>query len=47
MKRLLRSKIMSRGGSVLGATVLTGKPHSAKMALDGVTLEQLRLKHGQ
>ncbi|ABL66588.1 phosphoribosyltransferase [Chlorobium phaeobacteroides] len=43
----LRSHIMSRGGSVLGATVLTGKPYSAKMALDGVTLEQLRLKHGQ
>ncbi|MGB7511930.1 MAG: hypothetical protein WBP54_11680 [Pelodictyon phaeoclathratiforme] len=47
MKCLLRSKIMSRGGSVLGATVLTGKTHSAKKALDGVTLEKLRLKHGQ
>jgi len=43
----LRSHIISRGGKVLGATVLTGKPHSAKMALDIVTLEQLRLKHGQ
>ena len=28
----LRSHIMSRGGGVLGATVLTGKPHSAKVS---------------
>ncbi len=43
----LRSHIMSKGGNVLGAIVLTGKPHSAKIALDGVTLQELRLKHGQ
>ena len=30
-----------------GATVLTGKPHSAKIALDVATYNQLRLKHGQ
>ncbi len=34
------------GGTVLGATVLTGKPHSANIALTASTLEQLRQKHG-
>ncbi|MEI6640247.1 MAG: phosphoribosyltransferase [Chlorobium sp.] len=43
----LRSHIMSKGGNVLGAIVLTGKPHSAIIALDGVTLQELRVKHGQ
>jgi adenine/guanine phosphoribosyltransferase-like PRPP-binding protein len=43
----LRSHIMSKGGNVLGAIVLTGKPHSTKIALDGVTLQELRVKHGQ
>ena len=43
----LRSHIMIRGGNVLGATVLTGKPHSAKMALDVATYKLLRLKHGE
>jgi adenine/guanine phosphoribosyltransferase-like PRPP-binding protein len=43
----LRSHIMSKGGNVLGAIVLTGKPHSAKIALDRVTLQELRIKHGQ
>ena len=38
---------MHGGGNVLGTTVLKGKPHSANMALNLVTLEQLRLKHGQ
>lgn len=42
----LRSHIMSNGGIVMGATVLTGKPHSANIALTTHTLEQLRLKHG-
>lgn len=42
----LRSHIIQGGGIVLGATVLTGKPHSANMALTEQTLEQLRLKHG-
>jgi hypothetical protein len=31
---------------VLGAIVLTGKPHSANLALTSQTLEHLRLKHG-
>jgi len=43
----LRAHIMSRGGNVVGATVLTGKPHSAKMTLDVATYKQLRLKHGE
>ncbi len=43
----LRSDIMRGGGNVLGATVLTGKPHSANLTLNVVTLEQLRLKHEQ
>ncbi len=43
----LRSHIMSRGGNVVGATVLTGKSHSAMLALDVATYKQLRLKHGQ
>ncbi len=38
----LRSHIMSRGGNVLGATALTGKPHSGTMVLDRGTLEQFR-----
>jgi len=43
----LRLHIMHGRGNVLGATVLTGKHHSANMTLNVVTLEQLRLKHGQ
>jgi hypothetical protein len=35
-----------KGGTVVGATVLTGKPYSATMALAGDTLRQLRAKHG-
>ena len=31
----------------MGATVLTGKPHSANLTLNVVTLEKLRLKHEQ
>ena len=38
---------MSRGGNVVGARVLTGKSHSAMLALDVATYKQLRLKHGQ
>lgn len=43
----LRGFIESEGGTVMGATVLTGKPFSAKIALDRDQLESLRHKHGQ
>ena len=43
----LRSHIMSKGSKVLGAIVLTGKAHSAIIALDRVTLQELRVKYGQ
>jgi hypothetical protein len=38
--------IASQGGRVLGATVLTGKPYSAKLAPDESSIQALRLKHG-
>ena len=38
--------IKSQGGEVLGATVLTGKPHSAKLAPDDASIQALREKHG-
>lgn len=43
----LRGFIETEGGSVLGATVLTGKPFSAKLALELGQLQSLREKHGQ
>jgi len=42
----LRAHIIQGCGTVLGATVLTGKPHSASITLTISTLEQLRQKHG-
>jgi hypothetical protein len=42
----LRSMILEKGGVVVGATVLTGKPYSAMLALTEETLRQLRAKHG-
>jgi hypothetical protein len=36
----------SQGGKVLAAVSLTGKPHSARLALTPERLEELRLKHG-
>ena len=39
--------ICSRGGKVLGATVLTGKPYSVKLAPDEAIIQALRSKHGQ
>jgi hypoxanthine-guanine phosphoribosyltransferase len=39
--------LRSCGGNVLGATVLTGKPHSAKLAPDDELLRALRHKHGR
>jgi hypothetical protein len=38
--------IASLGGHVLGATVLTGKPYSAKLAPDGSLIQSPRDKHG-
>lgn len=43
----LRGHIESKGGRVLGAVALTGKPYSAKLTLDEKTLQELRQKHGQ
>jgi len=43
----LRGYIESRGGVVLGASSLTGKPFSAKIGLSQTQLEELRGKHGQ
>jgi hypothetical protein len=42
----LKGYIESNGGKVLGATVLTGKPFSAKLALTNEQLVALRAKHG-
>jgi hypothetical protein len=43
----LRGHVVSRGGLVRGAIVLTGKVHSSKVALSHGTLAELRRKHGQ
>jgi len=43
----MRAHILSSGGTVIGATVLTGKPYSAYLQLRADTLEKLRLKHGK
>ncbi|MEB3826373.1 phosphoribosyltransferase [Phormidium sp. CCY1219] len=42
----LRSHIIQGAGKVMGATVLTGKPYSANLALTETSLNALRLKHG-
>jgi len=39
--------IRSQGGEVLGASVLTGKPYSAKLAPDEGQINALRHKHGR
>jgi hypothetical protein len=41
----LRGYIESKGGIVIGATTLTGKPYSAQIAPDRNTLHALRDKH--
>lgn len=38
--------LVSQGGRVLGATVLTGKTYSAKLAPDVLQIQALRNKHG-
>ena len=43
----LRGFIESSGGRVLAAVTLTGKPHSAKLALNETQLEELGQKHGE
>jgi adenine/guanine phosphoribosyltransferase-like PRPP-binding protein len=43
----LKGFIESKGGKVLAAVTLTGKPHSAKLNLEIPQLEELRQKHGQ
>jgi hypothetical protein len=43
----LRGHIIGSGGLVQGAVTLTGRPYSAKLALQSETLEALRKKHGQ
>ena len=42
----LRGYIESKGGRVLAAVCLTGKSHSAKLALSAARLYELRGKHG-
>lgn len=39
--------ICSQGGQILGATVLTGKPYSAKLSPDEQLIQVLRHKHGR
>lgn len=43
----LRSHVIRGGGRVSGATVLTGKPYSAYLALTAETVAALRSKHGK
>ena len=43
----LRGFIMSKGGIVVIAVTLTGKPHSARLTLEKTQLEELRHKHGK
>jgi len=42
----MKGYIESQGGKVLGTVSLTGKPHSAKLALSLERLQELRSKHG-
>ena len=42
----LRGYLLAGGGKVVAAVVLTGKPYSARLALTGETLDQLRSSHG-
>lgn len=43
----MKGYIESQGGKVLAAVCLTGKPHSAKLALTPQRLVELRAKHGK
>ena len=43
----LRGYIESKGGRVVGAATLTGKPYSARLASDRQLIEALKAKHGK
>lgn len=43
----LRGYIEAKGGAIIRAQALTGKPRSAKLALQTSTLQALRDKHGE
>ena len=43
----LNGYVHLRGGSVIGATVLTGKPYSATISTDSDAVTRLRDKHGK
>lgn len=43
----LRGHVLARGGRVSGFVAMTGKPRSAKIALQPETLDELRRKHGE
>ncbi len=43
----LRGHLARNGAAVVGATVLTGKVHSAQLSLTSSTLRALREKHGE
>ena len=43
----LRGFVEANGGTVVGATALTGKSYSAKLRPDELTLVELRKKHGE
>lgn len=43
----LRGYIEEQGGRVIAAVTLTGKPYSAKLALDKEQLQELRNRHGK
>ena len=43
----LKGHVETQGGKVIGATVLTGKPFSAKLQPTAEQLSALRTKHGQ
>jgi hypothetical protein len=43
----LRGWIMHCGGRVVGSTVLTGKPYSAKLTVELSQIHELEQKHGQ
>jgi len=43
----LRGWILHSGGQVVGATVLTGKPYSAKLSVEISQIHELEQKHGE
>lgn len=43
----LRGWILHCGGKVVGATVLTGKAYSAKLAVERIQIDELKTIHGE